>query len=130
VALSALQMALAEAGKEKEALAASAECYAVVYGATELRPLMDSAYAEGGFAAAMRRGAEALAVRAASGGALPTDVASLYAYAGDNARALDWLERAYQARDPNLPYLRLPVYDPLRSEPRFQALMREMNLLL
>jgi hypothetical protein len=33
-----------------------------------------------------------------------------------------------QARDPNLPYLRHPVYAPLRSEPRFQALMQQMKL--
>jgi hypothetical protein len=60
--------------------------------------------------------------------ATPFDVAYLYALAGEKVQALDWLERAYQARDPGLPYLRDPVLDPLRSEPRFQALMRQMKL--
>jgi hypothetical protein len=59
----------------------------------------------------------------------PTDIAGVYVLAGDNGRALEWLERAYEGRDPNLPYLRLPMYDPLRSEPRFQDLMRRMKLL-
>jgi hypothetical protein len=38
-------------------------------------------------------------------------------------------KRGFDVRDPVLPYLCLPYYyDRLRSEPRFQALMRRMNL--
>ena len=49
--------------------------------------------------------------------------------AGDHRRALDWLERAYADRDPNLPYITcLPLWDPLRRDPRFRAIMRGMNL--
>ncbi len=61
-------------------------------------------------------------------GALPTDVAQFYILAGEKLRALDWLERAYEARDPNLLALRLRIYDPLRPEPRFQALMKQLKL--
>ncbi|MGB7846861.1 MAG: winged helix-turn-helix domain-containing protein [Candidatus Acidiferrum sp.] len=43
--------------------------------------------------------------------------------------ALEWLERAYQERDVYAPLWRVhPAFDPLRSEPRFQALLRKMNL--
>jgi hypothetical protein len=42
--------------------------------------------------------------------------------------ALEWLERAFETRDPNMPYIALPVFDPLRSDPRFQDLLRRMNL--
>jgi hypothetical protein len=42
--------------------------------------------------------------------------------------ALEWLERAFETRDPNMPYITLPVFDPLRSDPRFQDLLRRMNL--
>jgi tetratricopeptide (TPR) repeat protein len=43
--------------------------------------------------------------------------------------ALEWLERAYQERDIYAPLWRVhPAFDPLRSEPRFQALLRKMNL--
>jgi hypothetical protein len=59
-------------------------------------------------------------------GGRPNDTA--YLFAGEKTLALDWLERAYEARDPALPYLRLPLFDPLRSEPRFEALMRRMGL--
>ena len=57
---------------------------------------------------------------------------SVFAYAylglGDKDRALTFLERAYEEHDPALFYLKVsPLLDPLRSEPRFQALLRRMN---
>jgi len=59
---------------------------------------------------------------------LPSDITQLYLEAGDTANAMDWLEKAFDYGDPNLPYLRLPIYDPLRTDPRFQALLRRMGL--
>ena len=43
--------------------------------------------------------------------------------------ALDWLGTAYEDRDPLLVMVnsRAPYFDPLRSAPRFQALLRRMN---
>ena len=58
-----------------------------------------------------------------------TRIAQHYVYAGDLDRAIDWLEKAFEVRDPNLPYISVqPIYDPLRSNPRFQDLLRRMNL--
>jgi hypothetical protein len=43
---------------------------------------------------------------------------------GDKEQALTWLERAYDEQDPWLFWLKTwPPLDPLRSEPRFQALL-------
>jgi eukaryotic-like serine/threonine-protein kinase len=128
VALPNLYFALAAKGLHKEALAGIRDYLTVFYGVPDLGPRLDRAFVEGGFGAAAKQAAEALATRATKVEALPTEVAQLYVFAGEKVQALDWLERAYQARDPNLPYLRDPVYDTLRSEPRFQALMRRMNL--
>jgi adenylate cyclase len=48
---------------------------------------------------------------------------------GDRAKALDWLERAYEEQDGACWFLKVdPVYDVLRSEPRFQALLRKVGL--
>jgi hypothetical protein len=50
-------------------------------------------------------------------------------FAGDTVRALDWLEKAIAQRDPNAPYANcIPLWDPVRSDPRFQDLLRKMNL--
>ncbi len=44
-------------------------------------------------------------------------------------RALEWAERAYEERRGWLAYLNVnPILDPLRDEPRFQALVRKMRL--
>jgi TolB-like protein/Flp pilus assembly protein TadD len=47
---------------------------------------------------------------------------------GENAQALDWLEKGCDRRDSPLVSLKVhPVYDPLRGEPRFQALLRRLG---
>ena len=41
---------------------------------------------------------------------------------------MDWLEKAMRLRDPGLVYLKTdPLMDPLRSEPRLQAIARELK---
>ncbi len=76
----------------------------------------------------MRRAADTLAALSRTTYASPSDVAWLYIEAGDKARALDWLEKGYEVRDPNMVYLGAGWYDGLRADPRFQALLRKMNL--
>jgi TolB-like protein/DNA-binding winged helix-turn-helix (wHTH) protein/Tfp pilus assembly protein PilF len=57
---------------------------------------------------------------------------SVFAYAylglGDKDEALTFLERAYEEEDPALFWLKMsPLFDPLRTEPRFQDLLRRVN---
>jgi hypothetical protein len=56
-----------------------------------------------------------------------TACAAVYAAWGDRARALDWLETAMRRHDPYLELTTIRVFDPLRKEPRFQAVMRELR---
>jgi hypothetical protein len=56
-------------------------------------------------------------------------LAVLHAALGENANALDALEKAYAARDPQLVFLKDdPRWSGLRHEPRFASLMRVMKL--
>jgi TolB-like protein/Tfp pilus assembly protein PilF len=65
----------------------------------------------------------------ASPGFTAYDVASDYAILGDRDNALLWLEKAYDARDWRLIEVALePRFDPLRSDPRFQGLLRRLGL--
>ena len=58
----------------------------------------------------------------------PYFIAVVYAGLGENDKALEELERARQVRASWLCYLRVqPEFDSLRSEPRFQDLLRQMN---
>ena len=48
---------------------------------------------------------------------------------GDVDGTFDWLNRAVDARDPwIIPIRTMPVLDPIRQDPRFEALLRRMNL--
>jgi tetratricopeptide (TPR) repeat protein len=56
-------------------------------------------------------------------------VALIHVGLGDRDRALAWLERAYASHSPGLVYLAAdPRLDDLRSDPRFVALLRRMEL--
>jgi TolB-like protein/tetratricopeptide (TPR) repeat protein len=54
--------------------------------------------------------------------------ATIYAQWGNRAQALEWLETALRLRDPGLENLKTdPLLDPLRKEPRFQAIERQLK---
>ena len=54
--------------------------------------------------------------------------AGVYAQWGQTARALDWLETAMRHHDPLLKYVKTDEFiDPLRKEPRFQSVERELK---
>jgi TolB-like protein/predicted Zn-dependent protease len=126
VASSALVVALVAQGMTSEALPLIKDRFKD-YGIPGFEAALDRGFAEAGFAGAMKRGAEALAATDIVG--LRGEVADFYVLAGDLDRAMEWLERAYEARNPNLPYIGAgPWYEPLRSDPRFQDLLRRMNL--
>jgi TolB-like protein/DNA-binding winged helix-turn-helix (wHTH) protein/Tfp pilus assembly protein PilF len=59
----------------------------------------------------------------------PYSVALVHAGLGDRDRALAWLDKAYDERSDYMPYLkREPMLDSLRSDPRFDALVRRVGL--
>ncbi len=52
-----------------------------------------------------------------------------YPRARGRERVLEWLEKAYEARDPNVVYMGvIPLFDSVRDDPRLQDLRRRMNL--
>ncbi|MCM3871320.1 MAG: tetratricopeptide repeat protein [Pyrinomonadaceae bacterium] len=59
----------------------------------------------------------------------PLDKAIVYTGLGELDQAFEWFEKAYQANSGPLVYLKVdPIYDSLRSDPRFNDLLRRMNL--
>jgi serine/threonine-protein kinase len=78
------------------------------------------------------RNAEAQAqvaqMKAESGDAMAYQYASIYAQWGDVASALDWLDTAFRLKDPGFAWLKVDaLLDPLRKEPRFQAIEAKLN---
>jgi tetratricopeptide (TPR) repeat protein len=112
-------------GMAEEALAAARKLYAARED-DDLLEAINRGYEEGGYQVAMRQAAKALEGR--SNRAYAMRIATLFTYAGDKERSLDWLEIAYQEKIQNLIYLNVyPKWDPLRDDPRFQELIRRMN---
>ncbi len=54
----------------------------------------------------------------------------LYVLAQDKENALKWLERCYEAKEPNMPQIgiRGTHYEFLRPDPRFQDILRRVGL--
>jgi tetratricopeptide (TPR) repeat protein len=128
VALTALWWALSVKGLEHEAFAAAKAYVNATYDDRTVEAALDRGYARGGYREAMRSGARALAARFRTTYGTPADPACLYVAAGDHAEALDWLERAFDVRDPQVPTIGTPFFDSLRSEPRYQSLLRRIGL--
>jgi Flp pilus assembly protein TadD len=56
-----------------------------------------------------------------------SEIAAIYASLGDKNQALNWLEKGYEERF-NPGVLLRPGFDPLRSDPRFEDLVRRIGL--
>ena len=58
------------------------------------------------------------------------DLAEIYSQIGDKDKAFVWLERAFEERTYTMMYLKVaPNLDPLRSDPRFTAMLRKTGLI-
>jgi DNA-binding winged helix-turn-helix (wHTH) protein/TolB-like protein/Flp pilus assembly protein TadD len=59
----------------------------------------------------------------------PTIIAFIYSRLGDKDQAFMWLNKAYDGKDFLLVYLKIdPMFDPLRSDPRFAELIQRVRL--
>jgi TolB-like protein len=110
------------AGRLNESL----DMWKKVFPIPEVVKAYDLGFKKGGFFEAINQGTDALLK--AIPNLPPETVAELYIMAGNKEHTLVWLNKAFEAHDPNLTYLRSPVYDSLHDDPYFQDLLRKMNI--
>jgi serine/threonine-protein kinase len=114
-------------GLDQEALAEAKKFFGVL-GDREVVEALDHGRAEAGYRGAMKRAGDTLAARSRRSHVPAIRIARVYAHAGENERALEWLEQAYQRRETTLIHVGVGWdWDGLRSDPRFQDLLRRMN---
>lgn len=59
----------------------------------------------------------------------PAEIAFSYASLGDKDQAFAWLEKAYSEKSNSLGYIKVTSHmDGLRSDPRYEALLKKMGL--
>jgi eukaryotic-like serine/threonine-protein kinase len=58
----------------------------------------------------------------------PAVLASFWTQAGDTDKAFALLEKAYEQRDEGMLRLKDPIFDPIKSDPRFKDLLRRVGL--
>lgn len=123
-------------GMQKEAIE-ELEKMASLFGFPEAAARIHRAFVVSGFRGAMREYAKELEYLAATKQVfMPVKVAEVYATLGDKDRAFYWLEQAYSHRDILPASVETPVGDlrfsfllsPIRSDPRFNDLLRRFGL--
>jgi tetratricopeptide (TPR) repeat protein len=115
-------------GRYEEALDAARE-YFLATGDQAFADALAIGAGLGAYRASMKRAADAMVARSKQSHVPALRIARMFAHAGDNDRALQWLERAYENREPAL--MRLGVYWDwldLHADPRFDNLLRRLNL--
>jgi adenylate cyclase len=85
-----------------------------------------AAFARGGMPAFWGRWLE-MDLRQSGSSPDPVRVANLWMAAGDTAQAFDWLERAYDERNPGLIYLRISAFRNLLSHTRMSRILAGLN---
>jgi adenylate cyclase len=115
-------------GRHEDALRMWRASYGAL-GDEEAVAALTRGYRAGGYNEALRAVADTFVVRAQSRYVTPWQIATLYTRAGEGGLALDYLELALADREPNMPYLAVdPIFDFLRQEPRFRAMVTSLGL--
>jgi DNA-binding winged helix-turn-helix (wHTH) protein/Tfp pilus assembly protein PilF len=103
--------------------------YLAITKETDIAAQVKRTYEASGFDRAQRRYSELMAPALLKRHAFPYAIAAEYALLGENSRALDYLEQAYQEHSTLMTHLKVDSsLDNLRGEPRFKRLLEQMKL--
>jgi tetratricopeptide (TPR) repeat protein len=128
IALSRLGWSYVQKGMFTEAIGNMEQAVALSPDYIENRWMLGHAYAVAGKTTEARKILDDLHALAKKRYVHAYAFALIYTGLGENDAALEWLEKAFQDRNGWMPFLNVePRFDPLRSDPRFQDLLRRMN---
>ncbi len=117
-----------EKGMLAEAIAEARKSKELSGGETHSMAFLGYALARLGKQAEARTQLEALLKRSNVRHVPPYNIALIYNGLRDHDETLAWLKRGYEQRDPKMTFLKVePKWNNLRSDPRFQDLMRRMR---
>ena len=115
----------------KEAIAACEQELAISPTSPFASAVLGYAYAVAGRKADARKMLDQLLALSEKRYVPAVSIVVIYVGLGDKDKAFEWLERAFKERSVGSTFVVLkvdPIWDPLRSDPRFADLLRRMNL--
>ncbi len=124
----AIEAAYAQNGMFKEAIGERQKVL-TLSGNPDLAAAIGEDFTTSGYPGVMRSWLEGLKEVSKRGYVSPYNIAQIYGRLGDKSQALASLEMALDQRDSNLTYLRVePAFDEVRSDLRFQKIVRQLAL--
>ncbi len=123
-----LEEVYAQMGKQKEAVAERAK-FVSLSGSPELAASIEDDFSKSGYRGVLQSWLAGLTVLSQHGYVSPYNIAQVYMRMNEKERAFVWLEKAYEEHDSGLVSLGVePVFDGIRSDPRYRDLLRRMKL--
>jgi serine/threonine protein kinase len=123
-----LEEVYAGMGKQKEAVA-EREKILSLSGSPELAASIEEDFSKGGYKGVLQSWLDGLTEISKYGYISPYSIAQAYMRMGEKEKTFSWLEKAYEEHDSGLVSLAVePMFDPIRSDPRFKDLLRRMKL--
>jgi hypothetical protein len=123
-----IELAYAQNGMFREAVAERQKVL-TLSGSPDLAAAIGDDYRKSGYEGVLQSWLEGLNEVSKRGYVSSYNIAQIQARLGNKLEAYATLEHAYAARDGNLTYLKIdPAFDDLRSDPKFQDLLRKLGL--
>jgi serine/threonine protein kinase/tetratricopeptide (TPR) repeat protein len=115
-------------GKQKEAVA-EREKFVSLSGSPELAASIEEDFTKSGYNGVLRSWLNGMTELSKHGYVSSYDIAEIYARMGEKGQTLAWLEKADDEHESGLVSIAVdPLFDPVRSEARFRALLKRMRL--
>jgi eukaryotic-like serine/threonine-protein kinase len=115
-------------GREAEAYRDQVKALRLI-GYPEAAAAAEKAYPASGYRGALRAAARSLIETSRQRYVVPSQIGTLFAVAGDQDQAMEWLEKSFARRSPALIWIEVsPSLRGLKGNPRFQDLVRRIGL--
>ena len=123
-----LEEVYAQMGKQKEAVA-EREKILSLSGSPELAASIEEDFAKSGYRGVLQSWLEGLTEISKHSYVSPYSIAQAYMRMGEKQKVFDWLQKAYEDHDSGLVSVAVePMFEPVRSDPRFRDLLRRTKL--
>jgi serine/threonine-protein kinase len=123
-----LEEVYAQSGKQKEAVTERARILSLS-GSPEFAASIEEDFSKSGYKGVLQSWLDGLTEISKHGYVSAYSIAEGYMRLGEKDKVFEWLDKAYEDHDSGLVSIAVePMFDPVRSDPRFKDILRRMKL--